>query len=131
MKIEHIAIWTSDLENLKDYYQNHFKGTPNRLYKNPDTGFSSYFLDFGDGARLELMHRNGIPHNQNDRVYSQHLGIIHLAFVMKSKEEVDDKARELLLAGYKILRGPRTTGDGYYEFETLDPEDNRIEVIFK
>ena len=28
----------------------------------------------------------------------------------------------------KILRGPRKTGDGYYEFETLDPDNNRLEV---
>lgn len=27
-----------------------------------------------------------------------------------------------------ILRNPRKTGDGYYEFETLDPDNNRLEV---
>ena len=27
-----------------------------------------------------------------------------------------------------ILSRPRKTGDGYYEFETLDPDNNRIEV---
>jgi lactoylglutathione lyase len=42
--------------------------------------------------------------------------------------EVDEKARALQLAGFPILRGPRKTGDGYYEFETLDPDRNRLEV---
>jgi lactoylglutathione lyase len=43
--------------------------------------------------------------------------------------EVDQKAEELRADGYAILSGPRKTGDGYYEFETLDPDNNRIEVI--
>jgi lactoylglutathione lyase len=46
-------------------------------------------------------------------------------------QEVDEKAVQLQSGGFKILRGPRKTGDGYYEFETLDPDDNRIEVTTK
>lgn len=34
--------------------------------------------------------------------------------------EVDQKAEELRTDGYTILSGPRKTGDGYYEFKTLD-----------
>jgi lactoylglutathione lyase len=41
---------------------------------------------------------------------------------------VDEKARLFLQEGLTILRGPRLTGDGYYEFEMLDPDGNRIEV---
>jgi lactoylglutathione lyase len=46
---------------------------------------------------------------------------------------VNKKCTELKSDGYKILRGPRKTGDGYWEFETLDPDNNRIEVsaVFK
>jgi lactoylglutathione lyase len=46
---------------------------------------------------------------------------------------VDEKLIELTHDGFKILRGPRKTGDGYWEFETLDPDNNRIEVsaVFK
>ena len=69
-----------------------------------------------------------IPHNMNDTVVTQHKGIIHLAFAVKSIDEVDAKAKQLREAGYNILKGPRQTGDGYYEFETLDPDNNRIEV---
>jgi lactoylglutathione lyase len=43
-------------------------------------------------------------------------------------KEVDEKAKQLENDGYKILSGPRKTGDGYYEFETLDPDNNRLEV---
>ena len=72
-----------------------------------------------------------IPENSNDRVFAQHKGIIHLAFGVDTQKEVDEKARQLRSDGFKILRGPRKTGDGYYEFETLDPDNNRIEVCTK
>ncbi len=128
MKIEHIAIWTDNLEILKAYYQLYFGGISNEKYVNPNNKFESYFLTFSSGARLELMQMPNIPVNQNDTVDKQHLGIIHLAFGVDSVSQVDYKAKELEDAGYQILSGPRKTGDGYYEFETLDPDNNRIEV---
>jgi lactoylglutathione lyase len=128
MTLEHAAIWTNDLERLKTYYQQYFNGVANDLYINEKTGFQSYFLRFQSGSRLEIMSRPGIPANQNDTVQQQHLGLIHLAFGVATREEVDQKARQLQEAGYPILRGPRQTGDGYYEFETLDPDNNRLEV---
>lgn len=131
MKLEHLGLWTNNLETLKEYYCRYFGGNSNAMYENQTNGFKSYFLTFRGGARLELMQKPGIPENQNDRREKQHLGLIHLAFGLNSKEEVDEKAKELLFADYLILRGPRTTGDGYYEFETLDPDGNRIEVVYK
>jgi lactoylglutathione lyase len=128
MQIDHIAVWTDKLEELKDFYVKYFGGTAGSKYKNEKTQFESYFLTFGQGARMELMRKPFIPGNINDEEVWQHIGIIHIAFHAESKEEVEIKARELEKDGYKILSGPRTTGDGYYEFETLDPDGNRIEV---
>lgn len=128
MKLEHIAIWTDDLEKLKTFYHRYFGGIPNNKYTNEKKGFESYFLTFQSGARLELMSMKGIPANQNDTVQAQHKGIIHMAFGVDSIQEVDKKAEELRADGFPILSGPRKTGDGYYEFETLDPDNNRIEV---
>jgi lactoylglutathione lyase len=128
MILEHIAIWTNKLELLKEFYVTHFDGTSNEKYTNSDTGFSSYFISFTSGARLEIMTMPGIPDNLNDKVISQHQGLIHLAFGVESMQEVDGKAKQLKDAGYRILSGPRKTGDGYYEFETLDPDNNRLEV---
>src|SRR3712207_498040 len=113
MKLEHVAIWTNQLEDLKAYYQQHFGGIANRKYTNVKTGFQSYFLTFRSGARLELMKMPGIPANLNDTVKAQHQGIIHLAFGVDSVHEVNSKAEEIRSAGYPILSGPRKTGDGY------------------
>ena len=128
MTLEHVAIWTNQLEVLKAYYETYFGGVSNELYINKANSFRSYFLSFGNGARLEIMSMPTIPANQNDTVEAQHLGIIHLAFGVDSMAEVDRKAEELKAAGFPILSGPRRTGDGYYEFETLDPDRNRLEV---
>lgn len=127
MTLDHIAIWTHNLEVLKDYYVRFFDGVANAKYHNPVTGFESYFVSFGNCSRIELMQRMDIPGNQNDPL-RQAVGIIHLAFGVAGIKEVIAKSEELENAGFKILKGPRKTGDGYFEFETLDPDNNRIEV---
>ena len=77
------------------------------------------------------MKKAGFQANTNDTKDVQHEGIIHLAFGVDSMEAVDEKAKHLEKNGFPILRGPRKTGDGYYEFETLDPDNNRLEVTTK
>jgi lactoylglutathione lyase len=129
--LEHVAIWTDQLEKLKDYYIKYFGAVANDKYTNPQNQFQSYFLSFQGGARLELMTMPNIPENANDTITKQHKGIIHLAFGVNTMQEVDEKAKQLAQNGFKILREPRKTGDGYYEFETLDPENNRLEVTTK
>jgi len=128
MKIDHIAIWTKNLEMLKDYYVKYFDGNPNTRYVNPDKQFESYFLSFSSGSRLELMTMPGIPDNLNDTIDKQYTGLIHISFGVDNMNTVRKKAEELSNDGYRILNGPRKTGDGYFEFETLDPDNNRIEV---
>lgn len=128
MIIEHIAIWAKDLEKLKDFYCRYFNGKGGEKYINEKKHFQSYFITFESGSRLELMHRPDISATSNDSPGKQHLGIAHLAFGVATMKEVDDMAVLLARAGRPILSGPRKTGDGYYEFETLDPENNRLEV---
>ena len=128
MILEHVAIWTDRLEELKDYYVKYFDGTPNDKYINNKKQFHSYFISFKTGARLEIMAMPNIPENLNDTVTRQHKGIIHLAFGVDTMQEVEAKANQLTKDGFIILSGPRKTGDGYYEFETLDPDGNRLEV---
>jgi lactoylglutathione lyase len=127
VRIEHVAIWTHDLERLRHFYETYFGGTANARYVNPRKQFASYFLTFADGARLELMQRPDVPQSKND-VEQQFTGYIHLAFSIGSREAVDALTERLRADGYRILDGPRTTGDGYYESTTLDPDGNRIEI---
>jgi lactoylglutathione lyase len=127
MKIDHIAIWTADLERLKTFYQTYFLAVAGNKYANPAKQFESYFLTFPDGGRLEIMARPDIPANKNEP-YKQFRGLIHLAISTGSLETVDALTARLGKDGYKIMDGPRRTGDGYYESSVLDPDGNRLEI---
>lgn len=48
MKISHIAIWTADLETLREFYITYFEGRSGEKYTNPRKGFQSYFIYFGE-----------------------------------------------------------------------------------
>jgi lactoylglutathione lyase len=127
MKIEHLAIWCKDLEKLKQFYVTYFSARPNDKYHNPTKNFSSYFLSFDDGCRLELMQMPGIPDSAND-AYKQFKGLVHFAISVGDKSVVDSLTDRLRKDGFEIIGEPRTTGDGYYESVVLDPEGNRIEI---
>lgn len=127
MKIDHLAIWTHDLEKLKDFYLQYFQATAGTQYHNPTKNFTSYFLSFESGCRLELMQMPAIPQSQND-IYRQATGLVHFAMATGSRQAVDELTNRLRADGYEVVGEPRTTGDGYYESVVLDPEGNRIEI---
>jgi lactoylglutathione lyase len=129
MKIEHIALWCKDLEAMKTFYCTVFNATSNDKYTNPTTGFSSYFITFpSGGARLELMQKPDIAPNLN-ALDPQSFGLIHYAIQVGSASEVWKMVDILKAQNCPILRGPRTTGDGYFEVETVDIEGNRLEIM--
>jgi lactoylglutathione lyase len=127
MKLEHVAIYTKDLEALRSFYTKYFQAVSNDLYVNPKKGFRSYFLSFSDGARLELMQMESIPDSLDDPI-AQSTGIIHIAFSLGARSAVDQMSERLREDGFRILDGPRQTGDGYYECAFLDPDGNRLEI---
>jgi lactoylglutathione lyase len=124
MKIEHVALWTRDLERSKSFYETYFGGQANNKYINTTKQFESYFLRFEDGARLELMQMPTVT----DDTDQQLIGWSHIAISVGSKAEVDTLTERLRNDGYMIEGEPRTTGDGYYESVILDPDGNRIEI---
>jgi lactoylglutathione lyase len=127
MKIEHIAIWTNDIEQMKLFYETYFQATAGEKYFNPTKNFESYFLQFRDGARVEIMHKPGIVSNKKD-LLTEFMGLAHIAILVGSKEKVNALTETIRNDGYPIAGEPRITGDGYYESVVLDPEGNRIEI---
>ena len=55
MRIEHVALYVTDLEGARDFFVRFFGAVADDGYHNPRTGFRSHFLTFDDGARLEVM----------------------------------------------------------------------------
>lgn len=127
MHIEHVAIWTDNLEELKEFYEGYFQVRAGEKYYDPGREFESYFLSFSSGARLELMRRPGVPDSRGG-AGAQIIGLTHLAISVGSKEEVDALTARLEADSYQVVSPARTTGDGYYESVALDPDGNRIEI---
>lgn len=125
MRIEHVAMYVSHLEEAWDFFVKYLGAKSNDGYRNPRTGFRSYFLTFDDGTRLELMNK---PTMIDDAKVPERTGYAHIAFSVGSKEAVDTLTARLRADGYAVVSGPRTTGDGYYESCILAVEDNQIEI---
>ncbi len=125
MRIEHVAIYVNDLEKARDFFAKYFGAVANDGYHNPKTDFKSYFLSFGDGARIEIMNK---PYMVDFSKDTARTGYAHVAFSVGSKEKVYELTEQLRSDGYKILSGPRTTGDGYYESCIAAIEQIQIEI---
>ncbi len=125
MKIEHIALYVNDLEKTKEFFVKYLGAQSNDGYHNQKTDFRSYFLSFDDGARLEIMNKPQMSDLPKDPART---GYAHIAFSVGSKERVDTLTAELKAAGYEVVSGPRTTGDGYYESCIVAIEGNQVEI---
>lgn len=124
MRIGHVALWTTRLEELKEFYMVYFGGKAGEKYVNPAKGFESYFISFGGEASLELMSRRDVC----ERAGTEQLGFCHLSFSLPDRATVDRMTERLRGAGVRVVGEPRLTGDGMYESVVLDPDGNRIEL---
>ena len=118
-------MYVNDLESARDFFVKYLGGTSNSGYHNKSTDFRSYFISFDDGARLELMNKPELTDNPKP---VNRTGYIHIAFSVGTKEKADELTKTLRQAGYEVLSGPRTTGDGYYESCIVAIEGNQIEI---
>lgn len=125
MQLTHVALWTSRLERLRNFYVTYFDGKSNEKYINPKKGFASYFVSFEGGASLEIMQREDI----SDVYTDNHIGLAHIAFLVASRDEVHRKIEQLRSDGYTVSSEPRLTGDGYYEGAVLDPDGTLVEIV--
>ena len=126
-RIEHVALWTRDVERLRDFYVRYFGARAGAPYRNPGKGFDSCFLEFEGGTRLEIMRTTQLE-LADAPPGALRCGLTHIAVGVGSEERVDSLTSELRTAGFSVVDGPRRTGDGYYESVVLDPDGNRIEI---
>ncbi len=124
VRLEHVGMWVRDIDAVAAFYARYFGARVGSLYRNPSKGFESRFLEFGNGARLELMRRADI----GERRAGDQLGLAHVALTVGDESAVDELARRLDADGFPAIDGPRRTGDGYYECVIADPEGNRVEI---
>lgn len=126
MNISHVALWTGNIELLKDFYCRWFGAVAGDRYHNPRKNFTSYFLTFPDGgAALEIMH---VPDTVVRDAAATLRGFCHIAISLGGKDAVDRLTERMRQAGVPVLGDPRTTGDGCYESVVADPDGNPVEL---
>ena len=128
MHIGHIAIWTRDLEAMKLFYTRFFAGQSSKKYVNTAKQFESYFISFGSGASLELMHK---PTIGNPGPAGEHAGITHIAFTLGSVQAVLDLTENSLTDRGTTLVSTALTNlsELFLSKQTSNRGDNRIEEI--
>ena len=124
VRIEHVALWVRQLEPMREFYVTVLGGRSGPRYENPRTGFTSYFIAFGEGCRIELMHRPALATPPPGAA----TGYAHVAFSLGERQAVDAAVDRPRRRGVTVESPPRVTGDGYYEAVVMDPEGNRIEL---
>ena len=102
MYIHHIALWTTQLEELRQFYITYFNGTSNEMMRKTDVTSPA----------------DKIPH----------IGLAHFSVSAGSKEAVLELTERLRHNGFVVASEPRTTGDGFFESAILDPDGNLVEI---
>jgi lactoylglutathione lyase len=126
-RVEHVAVWTRDVERLRAFYARWFGATSGGRYESRrQRGFASYFLTFpGGGARVEVMQLPALA----DAAPAPAVGWAHVAVAVGARAEVESLAARMRDAGVPVLSGPRETGDGYFEAAVEDPDGNVVEIM--
>jgi predicted enzyme related to lactoylglutathione lyase len=125
-QIEHIALATSDLERLCDFY-GQLGGVASPASIDPDSGLRGCVLDFC-GIRLEVFERRRDGEGMAGGERSQ--GLLHFGFALESADAVDELTGVLAAAGHRVLEPPQRAGErGRYESVVLDPDGNRLKLM--
>jgi lactoylglutathione lyase len=106
IKLNHIALYVNNLEKMRLFYEMYFNAKASKIYHNPKTGLKTYFLEFSDSCRIEIMTKDNLSNIAKEL---NNVGYIHIAFSVGSKDKVDELTKSLESDGYKIISNPRTT----------------------
>jgi lactoylglutathione lyase len=127
VRVEHVALWTRDVERLRAFYERYFGARAGVRYESATRpGFVSYFLTFPDGGtRVELMTLPSLAASPG----APTAGYAHVAVAVGSREVVEALTARMRRDGVSVVSEPRQTGDGYFESVVVDPDGNEVEVV--
>ena len=123
-QIEHIALATTHLERLCDFYSR-LGGLTLPLSPDSGDGLRGCVLDFY-GVHLEVFEQ---PHSRHAARDNRSPRLLHLGFALRSADAVDELVRVLATAGHRVLEQPHRAAEvGRYESVVLDPDGNRLKL---
>ncbi len=125
MKLNHVALWTLNLESAVAFWREYFDAEIGEKYESRNRpGFSSRFIKLpNNDIRIEIMEGPWVTPYADEAC-----GWAHIAFSVGSVEAVDNLAQRFRHDGL-LASPPRRTGDGYYEAVIRSPEGILIEIV--
>ena len=124
--VAHIQLTVNDLERAQPFYEDvlAFMGMQ-AVVKNPD------FL-YMIGGRTAVAIARSSPENRDAAFDQRRIGLHHVCFRARSREDVDALYAFLTARGVKIVHAPEAGpwAPGYYSLLFEDPEGIRLEVNF-
>lgn len=125
MKLNHLALWTRDLETAADFWRKYFSAEIGDRYDSKNRpGFSSRFVNLpGEVIRFEIMEGPWVTMHPGEAC-----GWAHIAFSVGTSARVDEIAERFRGDGL-LVSAPRMTGDGHYEAVVRSPDGALIEIV--
>lgn len=119
--IEHIAIFSTDTVQLRDWYIAMFD-----LKMVYDNGKGTYFLAFPSGDMIELVSSEQAAEPMHDK----DCGIRHLALAIDA-DKFDAMVDKLKAAGVQVVADTVQTPNGIKTFFFRDPQGNVSHLIYR
>lgn len=126
MKLDYLSIWTTQFDKMQQFYTIYLQAGSLPLYQRED-GYQSQLLEFGSGLRIKLKQQPGL--DVRTQPPADHtIGFCSLTFVENSRKQVDIRALSINSSSHQLATTPMEDGEGFYAFETTDPDKNRLVV---
>ena len=124
--IAHIQITAGRYDVAREFYRKllPFLG----LKQVMDDGAGYYCV----GGRTGVLISPPAPEHEGERFNQRRIGLHHLCFRARSREDIDEAHRFVKTLGVPIIRAPQEDGwaPGYYSILFEDPDGVRLEINF-
>lgn len=122
--IAHIQITAGDFSKSKPFYEKLLPFLGLKVVMDTPTAF------YGVGGRTGFLVSEAAPEHRGERFVQRRVGLHHVCFRARSREDVDAAHAFLQEIGATIVHGPQVDGfaPGYYSILFEDPDGVRLEI---
>lgn len=122
--VAHIQITAGDFEKSKPFYQRLLPFLGLKEVMNNEGGY------YCVGGRTGVLVSPPAAEHQGERFNQRRVGLHHVCFRARSREDVDEAHTFIEALGVPIIRAPQEDGwaPGYYSILFEDPDGVRLEI---
>jgi len=124
--IAHIQITAGRYDVAREFYRRLLPFLGLKQVMDDKTGY------YCVGGRTGVLISPPAPEHAGERFNQRRIGLHHLCFRARSREDIDEAHRFLKTLGAPIIRAPQEDGwaPGYYSILFEDPDGVRLEINF-